>query len=538
MSAGPYARIDGRLPPDMALSGKKPMNLRHERTILVISLISVAMANWPAGVWAQPASLVSRDTTLYRVNAAGTGGVETFSNQPGAIIGMTIVPAGVSGVGFGEGNVLAVESGTEGRFWRVDSARAGTPLLVEVGRLPREVDVTSIAFAHGQLFAIDSPGAVFRELSITTFEQIGDSIELRPTADSSGGLAFDGADTWYITNAEVNRLIRVDDPPTPESWMGIGENVGVGFANSGLEMHAGQLWGGLRSADRIVIGTLNVQTGQFSQVWNVAAAPQPSSLGYVAFSQACLDIATQPMSRASCTSDTAFFAVRAAGTGPFTYQWEIESAPGVWLALTYEPVFLPCGGSAFATRPTSDHTRIGVNPCPGVASYKVRCRVSSDCGSTASNAAVLSVIALAECGACCAPDIDGAGPAEATCSTDPGAAKCALRTACDVTELLPPTFAGCYGDADGNGFVNAGDRGFVSANIGQSTFTLLCRFDMDGNGFVNAGDRGFVAANVGVCTPLPDWQNGSGLNHGVPDTRFPAPTFMGAGTTCETVTCP
>jgi hypothetical protein len=92
-------------------------------------------------------------------------------------------------------------------------------------------------------------------------------------------------------------------------------------------------------------------------------------------------------------------------------------------------------------------------------------------------------------------------------------------------------------DADGNGVVNAGDRGHISANIGNTDPISLCLFDLDGNSVINAGDRGVVNANVGLCTPLPDFQNGSGLNHGVPDTRFPA-TFNGLGTTCDVVVCP
>src|SRR3989344_1287020 len=80
---------------------------------------------------------------------------------------------------------------------------------------------------------------------------------------------------------------------------------------------------------------------------------------------------------------------------------------------------------------------------------------------------------------------------------------------CDVADLLPETFTGCYGDANGDGFVNPGDRGFVAANIGQTRCDLICQFDMDGNGFINAGDRGFIAANIGLCSPLPDWQNGN-----------------------------
>jgi hypothetical protein len=109
---------------------------------------------------------------------------------------------------------------------------------------------------------------------------------------------------------------------------------------------------------------------------------------------------------------------------------------------------------------------------------------------------------------------------------------------CDVAEHMPATFAGCFGDGDGNGVVNAADRGFISANVGETGHDLVCKFDMDGNGVINAADRGFVSANIGLCSPLPDWQNGSGLNHGVPDTRFGTAQFMGVGTTCASVVCP
>lgn len=121
--------------------------------------------------------------------------------------------------------------------------------------------------------------------------------------------------------------------------------------------------------------------------------------------------------------------------------------------------------------------------------------------------------------------------------TDGPAAACGPM-ACDAAAHLPTTFAGCLGDADGNGVVNAGDRGVVTANIGQSDEILICLYDLDGNGIVNAGDRGVVTANIGLCTPLPDYQNGSGLNNGVPDTRFAPPTFMGGATTCAGVSCP
>jgi hypothetical protein len=100
-------------------------------------------------------------------------------------------------------------------------------------------------------------------------------------------------------------------------------------------------------------------------------------------------------------------------------------------------------------------------------------------------------------------------------------------------------FIGCFADADGNNVVNAADRGAISANIGQTDNDLICLYDLDGNGVVNAADRGVVSANIGLCVALPDYQDGSGLNGGSPDTRFPGGgVFQGFGTTCAETTCP
>ena len=81
--------------------------------------------------------------------------------------------------------------------------------------------------------------------------------------------------------------------------------------------------------------------------------------------------------------------------------------------------------------------------------------------------------------------------------------------------------ATCHGDVDWNGVVNPGDRGIISANIGQIDYELICLFDLDGNGVINPADRGIISANIGLCSPLPDWQNGMGLGfNGETDTRF------------------
>ncbi len=139
---------------------------------------------------------------------------------------------------------------------------------------------------------------------------------------------------------------------------------------------------------------------------------------------------------------------------------------------------------------------------------------------------VTAVPDTCEPGACCV-----AG----TCTS--GFAEQCASFVCSVADHLPATFTGCRGDADGNGAVNAGDRGFVAAAIGSTDEVSLCRFDMDGNGVINAADRGFVSSLIGLCEPLPDYQDGSGTNGGAPDPRYPVKNFLGAGTTCGEVSC-
>ncbi len=109
---------------------------------------------------------------------------------------------------------------------------------------------------------------------------------------------------------------------------------------------------------------------------------------------------------------------------------------------------------------------------------------------------------------------------------------------CDAGALLGVT---CLGDTDGNGVVNAADRGQISANIGQTGNDQLCLFDLDGNGAINAADRGQVSANIGLCTSLPNYMNGSGLNAAGdgPDPRFPGtPGEESCFSTAVTVSVP
>ncbi len=98
---------------------------------------------------------------------------------------------------------------------------------------------------------------------------------------------------------------------------------------------------------------------------------------------------------------------------------------------------------------------------------------------------------------------------------------------CNVADLLPATFQGCYADVDGSGVVNAGDRGVISANIGNTDPLARCLWDLDNNGVINIGDRGIVLANVSQCEALPFYQNGT----------YGGGVFFGPDVPCSEIDC-
>jgi hypothetical protein len=102
-------------------------------------------------------------------------------------------------------------------------------------------------------------------------------------------------------------------------------------------------------------------------------------------------ITSHPAPASACASGSAAMSVGAAGGGAISFAWQIESSPGTWTTLGSDPLPLPCGGSARATPPNAAATQIGVVPCPGVASYQIRCIVSGACGSTTSAQAAYTV---------------------------------------------------------------------------------------------------------------------------------------------------
>lgn len=393
-----------------------------------------------AGAQPLPTGLASIDDTLYRVNGAGlpAGTVQAFPNQPGSIIGMTLVPAGVAVAGCTEGSVLAIEGSTGRRIWRVDGARAGVPHLVQVGQLPPGVLAYSIAFGHGRLFCIAD--ALFSELSPATFQQIGATVDLRPTDSAgTGGLAFDGVGTWYATNSISNRLISLPDPPTAAGWNPILPDVGVDFASNGLEFYAGRLWAALQSPGtaqgRLVVGQLSLPSSQFSQVWDLGPAPaQSTNVGFVAFAPSCLDIAAQPQRAFVCPDGAAVFSITAAGPGPFAYQWRKGGVP-------IDPALNPSAAS-------SELVIFGVQPSD-FGTYD--CIVANACGTVRCNPALLT----GRLG-----DADGDGAV--------GLSDIALMIQNWSDPGEPPVPPGMFGDLTGDGRVQLDDVAIATMNWGES----------------------------------------------------------------------
>lgn len=230
-------------------------------------------------VFADPVCLVSRGATLYRFNADGNGSVEEFPNQPGAIIGMTTVPAGVTVAGCVAGDVLAVQAVNEGKFWRVDGAACGTPTLVEVGQRAPGLAIVSLDFAYGQLWAIGDDGGIKR--LDHDFEIVGEAVNVSTGSSNIGGLAFDGVHEWFAIDGITDTLYRFADPPSLSSWTPVG-NVGFDMEANGLEMYNDELWGAFRvpgSPSTMYVGTFDLQTGAFSLVWE--KSPAGGNVGFV-----------------------------------------------------------------------------------------------------------------------------------------------------------------------------------------------------------------------------------------------------------------
>ncbi len=166
-------------------------------------------------------------------------------------------------------------------------------------------------------------------------------------------------------------------------------------------------------------------------------------------------IAAQPADAATCSQVPASFAVAAAGDGPFTYRWQIETMPGTWMTLGHDPLPLPCGGHAYALDPFAATTNIGVHACAGVSAYAIRATVTNDCAETASEPATLTLVASGDLNCDTAVD-NGDIDAFVLALIDPAAYSATY-----------PTCAVCAADTNHDSAVDNGDiDSFVACLLG------------------------------------------------------------------------
>jgi hypothetical protein len=164
---------------------------------------------------------------------------------------------------------------------------------------------------------------------------------------------------------------------------------------------------------------------------------------------------SQPVTTTTCPSGTAAFSIMASGAGPFTYQWQLQTAPNTWTTLGNDPGPLPCGGSAsaYAAPLNSPTVTIGIHPCPGSPTapqhFQIRALVTNagGCGSVTTNEATYTI---------CPADFNCSGAISVQDIFDFLAAYFANQPAADVNangsvsvqdifDFLAAYFAGCAG---------------------------------------------------------------------------------------------
>jgi hypothetical protein len=101
-------------------------------------------------------------------------------------------------------------------------------------------------------------------------------------------------------------------------------------------------------------------------------------------------ISGQPTSLITCPTGNVSFAVAAVGTGPFAYQWQLETSPNNWIdaidgGLPYN------GGTIIATGATSNLLQLNLNVLPGAPPIRFRCIATNACGAATTDPASLTV---------------------------------------------------------------------------------------------------------------------------------------------------
>jgi hypothetical protein len=110
-----------------------------------------------------------------------------------------------------------------------------------------------------------------------------------------------------------------------------------------------------------------------------------------------LSITSQPLPQSACPSAAATFSITAAGTGPFTYEWQWQPAgpATAWINLAAGDN-ADAGGVPVVNAANVATASLETRPLAGYVNFApraFRCIVTSSCGSVTSNAATLTVTA-------------------------------------------------------------------------------------------------------------------------------------------------
>jgi len=272
--------------------------------------------------------------------------------------------------------------------WAVSSS------VMAVAQDLQGINSGAVGSAYGQIvIAIGGVGVLNKSGAYTRTHSVGGG---GITNDSTGTLHMQQDEGDHTYNVLVGQIIRINFSGTGDSASGAS-----GTTQTDGDVQMGLVWGVTSLNPNAVAVWNNDQTQPAPPAAGATQADaqgaQPPRDPYL---MPCFWFPNQPVSAVSCVSGAPGFGVAPHGTGPFTYQWQIEGEPGSWIDLGAVAVALPCGGSAGASNATSTQTNIGVVPCVGVSTYLIRCVVTNPCGSVASNTVALDL---------CAADIDCSG---------------------------------------------------------------------------------------------------------------------------------
>lgn len=204
------------------------------------------------------------------------------------------------------------------------------------------------------------------------------------------------ADTMYTLAAQSGR--RLDDPQTLTQYRFVG---GWGTNVLGVKSFTTMPTAGTFRADELTwdvfAGDAAVGRAITVRLLHVAG-PGQINIDEVTLTGTpiCVRVRQQPEDSSACPGLTAQLSARVGGTGPFTFTWEYESAPGVWTALTSGGAG-PSGSSSVLFQ-TSGGGLISTLKIVGFAPGDVkdyRLNITTTCGDSAiSDAATFEYCAI------------------------------------------------------------------------------------------------------------------------------------------------